>query len=159
MDYSTETPLASALRDILDCAYAEGIHMESWVKNSPAPPSITILLEFITKEFWVKRSGGEIPRTEKNIEALKKYRKYFLPGSLVFEFPPKVSTRWPSPYYAAVEGKKIFYVDWQLSHGLVPNCPNCKCELKCNRSSFRENGSLMPMAARQLCNLWREKTI
>ena len=71
-------------------------------------------------------TAAPLPATVTAQDAIRKYRQFFSPGSLSFQFQTDVENT-PSPNYHLLEGETILHVDWKLAFPSIDLlCYNCK---------------------------------
>ena len=78
---------------------------------------------------------------------LQFYRKHFPPGHMGFLVPPSNKTQPPDLHYSILEGRRFFFVRWELNiPGIEIKCPECeKGEMIHFRYDFRNHGFVTPI--------------
>ena len=128
--YSSSSNLQKILKNgILELSQNPVLSLEEERKRFPV--SIGVMFDYITSltTHWKPKSTCKpLPETDAFREAYRNYRIFFKKNSIQFQFPPQIDDGGnPDPLYHALEGQRIMYVDWKLSHPHVPlQCFHCK---------------------------------
>jgi hypothetical protein len=125
-----------------------------------APDAIRAVMDYILEltDHTKKKGAAGLPPTQKNAEAMNNYRRFFLPGEIMFRIPKerRVHGRSPSPHYHAIEDTSVLLVDWLISHPeqrLV--CLLCEnVTLVHDRTNYKKNRSLFPIFEKSGATMW-----
>jgi hypothetical protein len=160
MNSETLTPLATELRQVLDenISNLSDEELATELDGMGPPLAIRCLLKYITSQFQHSKTKGAntLPKSAHFAEQMIQYRRFFVPGEVVFTFPQeKAPGTEMNPFYHSLEGTKIFVIDWMLSHERSIPCPSCnKGNLQHDRSSFSHNGTIFPVLMKSGDTMW-----
>ena len=101
-----------------------------WALQHKYPAAIGLMCDYISSLIEHRKpttTAAPLPATVTAQDAIRKYRQFFSPGSLSFQFQTDVENAPPSPNYHLLEGETILHVDWKLAFPSIDLlCYNCK---------------------------------
>jgi hypothetical protein len=127
-----------------------------WALQHKYPAAIGLMCDYISSLIEHRKpttTAAPLPATLTAQDAIRKYRQFFSPGSLSFQFQTDVENA-PSPNYHLLEGETILHVDWKLAFPSIDLlCYNCKHassekverHLVHDRTNFSKKKSLFPI--------------
>ena len=151
---------APRLRKEVDCRMKEYLQEQSytWLKKAKYPAAIGLLVDFIVGKVEHRKPADlhiQLPTTLANHNAMEVYHSFFPPGETCFTIPQHHKKHThdvaPSPYYDAIAGNKIYFIDWKLIYPPTTlYCFNCKnngthSDLVHDRTNFSKNKTLFPL--------------
>jgi len=127
------------------------------VAQCSAPPAIALLFDYISSETIVKFANDCNTETRRVAFAnsLEKRHRFFPGDTAFFTFPRDALSPNPHPRYHAIEGCKIFILDWEAQNpGVKLFCPCCNSQLQRLRTNFSHHKTLFPIFPTNGIPMW-----
>ena len=149
--------LGTMLRNILESEmkkYETDATMQKSFKKSNVPLNLFLMFRFLHSETKIRQRTRPLEAADDcnkqintchNIERRIIRETYLPPGECFFVFPKDLSNE-PNPHYHALEGTKIFMLDWMSMYPTLrfksPCCQSMWCH---GRTNFSHNKTLFPI--------------